>query len=89
MELDLKPDEARMLRDVLQERVRQLDWEIAATENPRFRRELRDTERALERILGAVSTAVEPAAAAGTTPGPDAWEPRDNVPDVDTDLGNS
>ena len=87
MEINLNQDQARMLRDVLQERVSQLDWEIAATENPRFRRELRENERALERILGAVTTAVEPGAAGGSTP--DAWEPRDNVPDTDNDLGRS
>ena len=75
MEINLNQDEARMLRDVLRERVSQLDWEIAATENPRFRRELRENERALERILGAVTTAVEPAASGNRRP--EAWEPRD------------
>jgi hypothetical protein len=87
MEINLNQDEARMLRDVLRERVSQLDWEIAATENPRFRRELRENERALERILGAVTTAVEPAASGNRRP--EAWEPRDNVADTDTDLGRS
>jgi hypothetical protein len=84
MDIDLKPDEAAMLRDVLQERVRQLDWEIAATENPRFRRELRDTERSLERILGAVTTAAAP-----RTAEPQAWEARDSVADTDAEPGRS
>jgi hypothetical protein len=85
MDLHLNQDECQMLREVLQQRVAELDREIAATENSRFKRELRDTERSIERVLGKVTTAMEPQQRP-----PDSWEERDAVPDVDApDLGRS
>ena len=78
MHIELDPDEALALREVLQEKVTELDREINRTDSLRFKDELRRTERTLERILGQVT----PRPAVG---GSRDWEPRDNV--VDEDRG--
>lgn len=78
MHIDLSQDDAQALRELLQQRVTELDREINHTDSPRYKNVLRDTERRLERILGAVTTAIEP-----VTTGPAEWEPRDNVSDAD------
>jgi hypothetical protein len=76
MHIDLNPDEISALREVLQEKVTELDREINRADSLRFKEELRRTERTLEGILHRV-------AQPGT--GPTEWEPRDNV--VDEDRG--
>jgi hypothetical protein len=74
MRIDLSQDEAMSLREVLQEKVHELDIEINRTDSLRFKEELRQIERKLEHILGSMTTA---------TSGPDTWEPRDGVTDLD------
>jgi len=76
MHIELNPDEVVALRDVLQEKVTELDREINRTDSRRFKEELRRTERTLEHILGRVS---QPEGHRTE------WEPRDNV--VDDDRG--
>ena len=76
MHIDLTRDEANALRELLQEKVTDLDKEINRTDSLRYKEQLRNVERALERVLGAVSTD-DPAA------GPREWEPRDAVIDED------
>jgi|RhiMethySRZTD1v2_1073278.scaffolds.fasta_scaffold670088_1 hypothetical protein len=80
MPIDLNQKDLVALRDVLQEKVTDLDREINATDSYRYRDALRENEHQLERILGVVAAAIEPERAQ-----PAGWEPRDNV--VDTDSG--
>ena len=75
MHIELDRQDAAALRDILQEKVTQLDRQIGAAENPRFKGELRKEEHQVERILGAVTVAIEQ--------GPSEWEPRDNVNDAE------
>ncbi len=49
--LELAPDEARRLREVLQAKLRDLSTEINRTEQLDFKRSLRETERLLDRLL--------------------------------------
>ena len=76
MRIDLSHEEANALRDLLQEKVTELDKEINRTDSLRFKEQLRNVERTLEHVLGSVSR--EEAAA-----GPNDWEPRDQVIDED------
>jgi hypothetical protein len=78
MHIDLSRDDAETLRETLQVRVRELDVEINKTDSLRYKDALRETERRLERILGAVTMAMEPAATGAAD-----WEPRDTVSDTD------
>jgi hypothetical protein len=74
MHLDLDADEVDALRDVLQQKVTELDREINRADSLRFKQELRQTERTLERILGRV---------APQKGRPADWEPRDGIADED------
>jgi len=82
MHIDLSQEDATTLREILRERVTELDREISNADNRRSKGALRETERQVERILGAVTVAIETPAT-----GPAAWEPRDDVDDGD--LGHS
>ena len=59
MQIELSRDEAEMLRTVLQNHVRELDHEISRTDSREFKRDLQQTDRAMERILGRIVTALE------------------------------
>ena len=76
MHIELNQDEALALRELLQEKVRQLDTEINRADSLRYKGELRQIEHKLEHILGSVSTAINS--------GPEEWEPRDAVTDEET-----
>jgi hypothetical protein len=73
MRIDLNDDEAMTLRDLLQERVTQLDKQINAADSLRFKDVLRDEEHRLERILGALNRDM--------ATGPSEWPVRDNATD--------
>lgn len=75
MHLDLNDDEAMTLRELLQERVTQLDKQINAADSLRFKEALREEERRIERILGALCSSERP--------GPTEWPERENVSDED------
>ena len=75
MHIELSQDEALALRQLLREKVRELDKEINRTDSLRFKSELRNVEHQLERVLGAIS-------GEGTTASND-WEARDSVVDTD------
>jgi hypothetical protein len=75
MQIELSRDEAGTLQEVLQQKVRELDTEINRTDSLRFKEELRQIERNVEHILGSVTKAI--------SGGPDTWEPRDAVTDLD------
>ena len=74
MQIDLSQDEAVALRELLQEKVKELDTEINRSDSLRFKRELREIERKLEHILGSVSSAISQGV-------PRDWEVRDSVTD--------
>ena len=74
MHIDLDQDQTSLLREVLQEKVTELDKQINAADSLRFKDELRETGRTLERILGSLRSTGEPQ-------GPADWEPRDAVVD--------
>jgi hypothetical protein len=61
MQIELNRDEAQLLRDVLQNYVRELDREINRTDSLEFKRGLQQTDRAIERILGQIVVALEQA----------------------------
>jgi hypothetical protein len=82
MQIDLSKEEATTLREILQERVTELDREISNTDNRKYKGALRETERQVERILGVVTVAIEAPAS-----GPASREPRDDVDDGE--LGHS
>lgn len=63
MQIELNRDEAGLLRDTLQHHVQELDKEINRTDSLAFKRELQQTERAMERILGRLETALHQGAA--------------------------
>ena len=59
MQIELSRDEAELLRNRLQQQVRDLDKEINRTENREFKRALQADDRAMERILGRLAVALE------------------------------
>jgi len=58
MTIELSDQEARTLRDLLQQRVVELDKEINRTDSLSFKEELQELDRLLERIIGTLSTAL-------------------------------
>ena len=76
MQIDLGHNDVERLREILQQQVKELDTEINATDSHRYRDALKESGRQLERILGAITSALAP-----NTPGPAEWEPRDDVID--------
>jgi len=61
MQIELSRDDAEMLRDLLKQRVLELDKEISRTESLDFKRDLQRTDRAMERLLGKIVMALEQA----------------------------
>jgi len=58
MTIELSDQEARTLRNLLQQRVVELDKEINRTDSLSFKEELQELDRLLERIIGTLSTAL-------------------------------
>lgn len=75
--IELSDDEALALREMLQEKVRELDTEINRADSLRFKAELRAIERKLEHVLGSITGAMDAARPAD-------WEARDNVSDEES-----
>ena len=59
MEIEFSRDEAELLRTALQRHVVELDREINRTDSLEYKRELQQTDRTIERILGRISAALE------------------------------
>jgi hypothetical protein len=59
MQIDIRRDDAEMLHDLLRRKVVELDVEINRTDRRAFKQELRQLDRAMERIVGELSTALE------------------------------
>jgi hypothetical protein len=58
MQVELSHDDAEILRDLLQQRILELDKEINRTDSISFKKQLQELDRRLERVLGEVSTAL-------------------------------
>ena len=58
MHIELSRDDAEALRDLLRQRVAELDTEINRTDSIMFKEELQQLDRTIERVLGEVSTAL-------------------------------
>ncbi len=54
MNLQLEPAQVDLLREVLDSTFRDLRYEVADTDNSKFKAELRDRERALRELLDLV-----------------------------------
>ena len=61
MQIEFNRGEAELLRDMLQHRIEELDKEINRTDSLAFKRELQNTDRTLERVLGRIAAALEQA----------------------------
>jgi hypothetical protein len=59
MRIELSHVEAEAVRDLLQQRVIELDKEINRTDSLAFKNDLRQLERTIERVLGGLSSALE------------------------------
>jgi hypothetical protein len=59
MQIDLRRDDAEMLRDLLRQRIVELDKEINRTDSLNYKHELQQLDRALERVVGELSIALE------------------------------
>jgi flagellar motor switch protein FliG len=61
MFIDLSRSEAEVLRDLLQQRIVELDKEINRTDRFAFKEMLRSIDRTIERVLAEVTTALDTA----------------------------
>jgi hypothetical protein len=59
MQIELSHTELETIRDVLRQRVVELDKEINRTDSLEFKRELQELNRTIERALGSVSSVLE------------------------------
>jgi hypothetical protein len=58
MQVDLSHEEAEILRDLLQQRILELDKEINRTDSISFKKQLQELDRRMERMLGEISMAL-------------------------------
>lgn len=59
MQVDLRRDDAEMVRDVLRQRIVELDKEINRTDSLAFKHQLQQLDRAIERVVGELSKGLE------------------------------
>src|SRR5438105_8606871 len=59
MHIELSGEDAEALRDLLRQRVVELDKEINRTDSLKFKHELQQLDRRLEQVLGEISAALE------------------------------
>ena len=59
MLFELSQKDAELIRDVLRQRVVHLDREIGRTDSLKFKHELQELERDVERVLGIISRVLE------------------------------
>ena len=64
MNLQLDDQDARTLRDLLRQKVVEMDTEINRTDSLAFKEELRQLERSLERVVSALSAELDSPASA-------------------------
>lgn len=59
MNIELTEQDAGILRDMLQQKVTELDIEINRTDSLAFKKELQQLDRTIERIVGVLSAGLE------------------------------
>jgi hypothetical protein len=59
MNIELTDQDAGILRDLLQQKITELDKEINRTDSLRFKQELHELDRTIERIVGALSVGLD------------------------------
>lgn len=59
MQLQLANEDAEVLRDLLRQKITELDKEINRTDSLRYKEQLRQLDRRIERICSDISTALE------------------------------
>jgi hypothetical protein len=59
MQIDLRREDAEMVRHLLRERIVELDKEINRTDSVEFKHELHQLDRALERAVAQLTLALE------------------------------
>ncbi len=59
MHIELSREDAEILRDLLRDKVVELDKEINRTDGIAFKQRLRERDRRIEHVLGAISAALE------------------------------
>ena len=59
MNLQIDDQDARVLRDLLRQKVTEMDTEINRTDSLTFKEELRQMDRALQRILESLTAGLE------------------------------
>ncbi len=64
MRIEITRYEAEALRTLLRQKIAELDTEINRTDSIDFKKDLQQTERALERVLGELGTVIETSPAA-------------------------
>ena len=64
MRIEITRYEAEALRTLLRQKIAELDTEINRTDSIDFKKDLQQTERALERVLGELGTIIETSPAA-------------------------
>lgn len=58
MHIELSQKDAEILRDVLRERILELDKEINRTDSHSYKAGLQELDRVLERVVGTISAAI-------------------------------
>lgn len=61
MRIEITRNEAEALRDLLRQKIGELDTEINRTDAIAFKKDLQQTERALERVLSELGTVLSAA----------------------------
>jgi predicted transcriptional regulator len=70
MQIDLNTHDAAALRDLLQQRVKELDKEINRTDSFAYKHQLQELDRTIERILGELTTGLRDADTSRTATAP-------------------
>jgi hypothetical protein len=58
MEVNIRREDAEIVRDLLQQKIEELDKEINRTESRAFKRELQEIDRAIGRVVTVLSGAL-------------------------------
>lgn len=59
MLIELSNEDVTILRDLLQQKILELDTEINRTDSLNFKRQLQQLDRGMERVLGQLTAALE------------------------------
>jgi hypothetical protein len=79
MRIEISKMDAEMLRDLLKQKVLELDTEINRSDSLEFKEGLRQLDRRVERIVGQISAVLEQPSREGETPARDNERPRNDT----------